>query len=583
MKIRNKINKSDLLFIIIITFIFSILLFYNSIPREHDLLFHMNRLVGIFEGIKDHQIPVRVYPNTNNGFGYGASLFYCDFFLYPFALLYGYLNVPLIISFKIMLACIFLLTSITTLYACRKIFKKDLTIYITSILYIFSNYHMMTTYTRMALGEIFTMAFMPLAFLAIYQILKEHKDSYLLLGISFSCILMSHLLSFSLCCFLFIIFIIYFLIINIKDIKIIKKAFFTTLKGTILAIILSAAFFFPMLEQIFTGTYFFEFPYFYDVLNPKYIFSFFTTNSVGVEFFSTISLGLPLLIIPIFSLFKKNKLNIFLFVINIILILIIYDILSISSLKYSMSLQFSFRLFIIVTPIASYLVGNVLDEFESRNLINILSIIILLVSIINIVKMTIDYKPYYLDGFVYYSNTSSVDELFDMSDSIKEDVIFNIKEISGGEYLPPTEFTDYLNDTKAIKKYINEYEWVDVILEPKDDYYNEILCYSKDYSHITFTYDSNESEQLLLPQTYYKGYQVYLIEEGWTKLDTYTLPHYYQVTFTTIPGLHNYICFYKGTTIQKVSEVCSALGIIFLFINQFLKRRKIKHDNSLNS
>ena len=106
MKLFKNIKKTDIVFILLATLLFLLPLLYNSMSEGHDLRFHLYRLVGIVDGLKDHQLPVRVYPIANNDFGYGTPLFYCDYFLYPFALLYGFLNIPLIKTFKIMLVFI---------------------------------------------------------------------------------------------------------------------------------------------------------------------------------------------------------------------------------------------------------------------------------------------------------------------------------------------------------------------------------------------------------------------------------------------------------------------------------------------
>ena len=82
-----KNNKKEIIFIICIVFVscFYTIFSINKYYYGYDLTFHLNRLTGICDAIRDGQFIPRVYPNLNYGFGYGSAMFYCDLFLYPFA------------------------------------------------------------------------------------------------------------------------------------------------------------------------------------------------------------------------------------------------------------------------------------------------------------------------------------------------------------------------------------------------------------------------------------------------------------------------------------------------------------------
>ncbi|MBR2577719.1 MAG: hypothetical protein IKE38_02195, partial [Erysipelotrichaceae bacterium] len=85
-------------------------------------------------------------------------------------------------------------------------------------------------------------------------------------------------------------------------------------------------------------------------------------------------------------------------------------------------------------------------------------------------------------------------------------------------------------------------------------------------AHIEFYYVTDSEQELMLPQTYYKGYQVFLTDGEWIKLDTYDLPYYHQVTFKTVPGAHHYTCIYKGTLIQKAGVAISGSSLLSLLL-----------------
>lgn len=52
-----------------------------------DRNFNLNRLVGIAEGFKAGQFPIKYYNHMYSGHAYFNPIFYGDLFLYPFALL----------------------------------------------------------------------------------------------------------------------------------------------------------------------------------------------------------------------------------------------------------------------------------------------------------------------------------------------------------------------------------------------------------------------------------------------------------------------------------------------------------------
>ena len=86
----------DLSFVLLLTILFCIPLYKNSVYTGTDIGFHISRIKNISDGLRAHTFPVYVYPYINNGFGYASPMFYCDIFLLFSALLY-ILGVPIII------------------------------------------------------------------------------------------------------------------------------------------------------------------------------------------------------------------------------------------------------------------------------------------------------------------------------------------------------------------------------------------------------------------------------------------------------------------------------------------------------
>ena len=92
----KKIDKNEVLIVLLISFAFCILLLFDHLYIGADLGFHISRIKGLADSLSAHQLTAYISPYTNNGFGYAMGLFYGDIFLYPFAFLY-LVGVPVIV------------------------------------------------------------------------------------------------------------------------------------------------------------------------------------------------------------------------------------------------------------------------------------------------------------------------------------------------------------------------------------------------------------------------------------------------------------------------------------------------------
>ena len=167
----------------------SYFIFTNNMAICHDTSFHMYRIQGVVNALQDGQFLPKIYPYANNGFGYATPLFYCDVFVYPFAILF-YLGVPLVVSYKIM-RCFYICFSVFSIfYTTEKIFEnKKIAPYIATLLYTYCNYHLYDVYLRDAFGEYLALAFIPMIVLSIYKVLEKRENSWILICVSFSSLL----------------------------------------------------------------------------------------------------------------------------------------------------------------------------------------------------------------------------------------------------------------------------------------------------------------------------------------------------------------------------------------------------------
>lgn len=148
----------------------------GSLVQGHDLMFHLDRLQGLLEGLLAGQFPVRIQPFWLLGRGYAVSVFYGDAFLYPFALL-RVLGVSVQGAYKCYVAAINLATAWVT-YAClHKMLRDRLAALTGCALYTLSAYRLIALYTRAAVGEYTAMLFLPLIVYGLWRIFTLPKHT----------------------------------------------------------------------------------------------------------------------------------------------------------------------------------------------------------------------------------------------------------------------------------------------------------------------------------------------------------------------------------------------------------------------
>lgn len=103
--------------------------------------------------------------------------------------------------------------------------------YIATILYTFCNYHLYDVYLRDSFGEYLALTFIPLVVLSIYKVFEKKENNWILLGVNFSFLLCSHLLSFSMICVVFFIYIVFYCVKNYKDTNLLKSRFSILIKA----------------------------------------------------------------------------------------------------------------------------------------------------------------------------------------------------------------------------------------------------------------------------------------------------------------------------------------------------------------
>ena len=573
----KKIDKKsilDLLVVLGITIFSLAYLYSDKIIVGDDLTYHLNRFQGLANAFEEGQILPKIYPYANYGYGYASPLFYCDLFLYPFAILYHF-GVSAVLCYKY---CVFFYTLLGNLLI-YFIFKKEtnnrLLTLIAAVLYSCTNYHIQNIYVRAALGEILAMTFIPFVIHSIYRVLVKNEDAWAYLGVSFSCLLMCHLISTFLYALFFLIMIIIYIVLNRKDINLVKKTLITIIKGTLLALLLTAWYLFPMLEQLQSQTFWLSINTQYNNIDAgtqtiKDLVTnvFALTDWKNFKIANGASVGPILLLFPMCNIFaKRNKYITIISIYSLVLFLILIGVVP---GEYLNVMQFYFRLYIVIFPLLIIVSIYFLANINKTVIKNAICIIICVYSVANIYLALEQTK----NGKYYLANDADIYTINSIQSHLYSNLDYNHDELGGCEYLPYTERVKYAEDTAI--KFKDEYG---VFVEYYPGYY--VSDMKKYFSTGEFSTENvKDGTELLIPISYYKGYSAYILNDGeWQQTEISYDEETKRLVVYAKDGNQTYKVTYTGTIVQKASLIISLLTIVgFVCFEITKKYKKEKHD-----
>ena len=241
----NKKESLAIAFLLMIAgIVVSLPLFGNtifSVPVQ-DTFFHTQRIWSVRNALAEGQFPVRIYSEIYNGYGYGASLFYPDIFLY-FPAILCLLGLPLVVSYNIFLITVNFATIILSYYAYTKISESRIIGTIAAGLYTLSAYRLLDLYTRGAIGELLALVFCPLALCGLTLIKRGEYRKWWILVIAYTGLLQSHILSFVMMAVLAVLYVVihWKKFLNILAVR-------AVLKAVLVTVLLNAWFLVPLLQ-----------------------------------------------------------------------------------------------------------------------------------------------------------------------------------------------------------------------------------------------------------------------------------------------------------------------------------------------
>lgn len=166
-----------------------------------DWQFHLSRIEGIAQALREGQFPVRVYSQAKDGYGYAPSLFYGELFLY-FPAVLRLLGMSVQGAYRTYAIAVQALTAGISFFSFRQMFRNNKTALVGSILYMLAPYHIYNIYWRTAVGEYTALAFLPLIPAALSLLYaQQNPDRHTArvacaeLVVSFGALVQTHIIS----------------------------------------------------------------------------------------------------------------------------------------------------------------------------------------------------------------------------------------------------------------------------------------------------------------------------------------------------------------------------------------------------
>ena len=529
---------------------------------EHDTFFHLSRIQGLAESFSRGDFLPAVYPYKNNGFGYASPLFYSDFWLIIPALLYN-AGLSLASCYKFFIFCCVYFSCFSMMKLCLRITKHEYAAILAGAAYVFANYHITDVYVRGASGEVLAMVFIPIVLSGFYELLEnQNAKEWKLLAFGLTGLVLSHNLSFAIVCVICVLFV----LIYIRKIK--KDIWIALFKSVGIAFALSAFFTLPMLEQLSSQTFYLDYYASSSDLGSQSmeLWQYFANTTVfglggntyeksntmleNVGWFLTFA-PLLWLAVPV-SKRREHSFVAKCMIIGYIFLILPSVLIPWNSMSFLRILQFPWRLemfamaLLCIPACASF----AFLRLKSKNIV--IACTALLLSAEALWHLT----PALNRTFGITSNTA-YEQMIDgtIIDPYYSATYVRV-ECAGGDYLPSgsPDFRSYS-------------------AEIKDAQGNDLsISYEKKGTSLSFSLDADtENTQIILPITYYKGYQVYKIADGRkTAIETFESNDRMVSFFSTGEG--DYICTYSRTPIQ-IGSAAFSLGTAALLIILAIRKR----------
>ena len=547
-----------------------------------DGVVHFNRICCIADNIKTQgflgQIQSKIYYSSIDNFGYAFPMMYGDILLYPFALLeliVEAIGVKTYFVWNLFMITMMISSMVSFRYFIGKIYNKD-AVKLAQLLYVLApyfDYYLL----RQSAGEMIQYVIYPMIFYSFSQILnydknKFNKTGYIWLTAGMQLLLLNHIISAYLVCWILLVWCIY----RYKEI-LEPGRIKTILAQAITTIALTSYFIFPLIEQLLSG-YMVISNTQNDLYNPVQltVFQLFMPQWLWkiIEIVSGADLTwlhgngwspayTGLMLVAIFQIIRRNKNSkaenkseYKKYLLMMLVILIAQTPLVRLQNKLFQMIQFPFRILEIVQfLILVFLVKN-WDKVTGADIKKITSMTLLSVQLIQ------------LEICFIYQDYTRVDGSMDLQVQIG----------TGCEYMPYSQKYNEFKDKKQIS-FDNVYDfdmWVNDAQQIEVQ--SEII--KNGYRITKFEDKITDTGQLKLPILYYKGYQAF--DENGNQLSIVEDDIGVIEVADVKKDCSEIKILYTGTDIQHISWiVCIISWVIFMIYigSRYIIIKKLRREN----
>lgn len=549
---------------ILLTAVICVPIFTMNLFLRNEATLHMVRIISIDEVLKDGVFPPIIDYKFMNGFGYPLNLFYGPITTYIPIILYNIFGTAGL-SFKVF-SILTVMLSFIAMYKCTySITKRRSISTISALLYISMPYKLSNIYSRNAIGEFTALIFVPVVFEGLYNIVNGDKKKSYLLSIGIIGLVLSHTIS----TIYMALFCLIYLLLNMDKLKDIKiwKIFGINI---VISFLVCAFYAIPLLEHMLSIDY--------TIFSPEKMGSTpEAVQSTGLglgDLFANeagdqeirFSLGIVTCILSILTIFcyKKVKKDYKDTYISFIILGIITLVMSTKLFPWLLMpnfltiIQFAWRNLGFFAFFASFVLGvNTIvfaEDILKKDVFKDTFIFAVIVSIFvfSFLGVLRDWK------FDDLSGESQLDKRIKENEKVP---VFQVNR----EYMPikANNDLDYVQNRENRTYVISG--TAEIIEENKEKLNDDIFI------------ENVESEAVLeLPYLYYLGYEAeikYNDNANFEKLElTESDKGFLQVKIKACQKVQIKVR-YKGTILEKVSYIISAIGFIIL-ITYIIKERR---------
>ena len=192
--IARRISSSLLVCILFAALMASIPCLKDNLGIGDDMLFHLERLSALTQGLRSGQFPVRYATYMNQGYGSVVTTFYPSAFLYPSAFMI-IAGASIQYAVHALLIAVNLVTALGAYHLGRRVFGSAFAGAVCSVLYTLAVYRLTDVYTRSAVGESLAMAFLPFFCAELYEVTNGDAGRWPRLALSAAALLHAHLVT----------------------------------------------------------------------------------------------------------------------------------------------------------------------------------------------------------------------------------------------------------------------------------------------------------------------------------------------------------------------------------------------------